>query len=43
VIYRLEDWQAGVPLPKGFDVADAVAYGWTADEITKFMRATVRP
>lgn len=42
-MYRLEDWQAGKPLPKGFDVADAVAGGWTADEITQFMRATVRP
>lgn len=40
--YRLEDWQAGKPLPKGFDVADAVAGGWTKADIDTFMRATVR-
>ena len=41
--YRLEDWQAGRPLPKGFDVADAVRDGWTKADIDTFMRATVRP
>lgn len=41
--YRLADWRAGVPLPKGFDVADAVRDGWTPDQITEFMRATVKP
>lgn len=43
MIYRLEDWQSGVPLPKGFDVADAVRDGWTKADIDTFMRATVRP
>jgi putative DNA primase/helicase len=43
VTYGFNDWQAGRPLPKGFDVADAVRDGWTADHITQFMRATVRP
>lgn len=41
--YRLADWQAGTPLPKGFDVADAEAFGWSVDDVTAFMRATVRP
>lgn len=41
--YRLEDWQAGAALPKGFDVADAVRDGWSKADIEAFMRATVRP
>lgn len=41
--YRLADWQAGTPLPKGFDVADAEAFGWSVEDVTAFMRATVRP
>lgn len=41
--YRLEDWQSGKPMPKGFDVADAVRDGWSKADIEAFMRATVRP
>ena len=43
MIYRLEDWQAGKPLPKGFDVADAVRDGWSKPDIEAFMRSTARP
>lgn len=41
--YTFENWKSGDPLPKGWDVADAVDDGWTADEIVAFMKATVRP
>ena len=41
--YMLSDWQAGTPPPKGFDVADAVDFGWTSAEIEAFMRATAQP
>lgn len=41
--YLLSDWKAGVPVPKGWDVADAVADGWTKADLEWFMRATVKP
>lgn len=41
--YRPSDWWSGVVPPKGWDVADAVSDGWNADQITEFLRATVRP
>lgn len=41
--YLFSDWESQKPLPKGWDAADAVDDGWTADEIKFFMRATMRP
>ena len=41
--YMLRDFEAGCKPPKGWDVANAVADGWTSEQITAFMRATVRP
>lgn len=41
--YTFEQWLAGVPLPKGWDGADAVDDGWTSTEIEAFMRAKVGP
>ena len=42
-MYTYDDFQAGKPLPKGWDGADAVADGWTSQQIEAFMRATVQP
>lgn len=41
--YSFSDWEAGRPLPKGWDCADAVDDGWTRAQLDAFMRATVRP
>lgn len=41
--YRFQDWQDGVKPPKGWDCADAIDDGWTDDDLTAFMKATVRP
>lgn len=41
--YRFEDWQAGAPLPRGWDVADAIEDGWTRDQLDAFIRTYVRP
>lgn len=41
--YTFEDWKSGKPFPKkGWDAADAVADGWSKDDLDSFMRATVR-
>jgi predicted P-loop ATPase len=39
--YTPENWRSGAPLPKGWDVADAVADGWQKADIEAFMRAVV--
>ena len=39
--YQHANWQAGDPTPKGFDVADAVASGWTKDQIMAVRRANM--
>lgn len=41
--YLLTDWKAGACPPKGWDCADAVADGWTKEEIEWFMRTTAKP
>lgn len=41
--YTFGDWQAGRPMPKGYDVADCVRDGWSKVEIDTLIRATVRP
>lgn len=37
--YTLADWNARKSPPKGWDVADAIADGWSADELKLWMRA----
>lgn len=39
--FMLADWRAGSAPPKGWDVADAIDDGWTAEDIMSFMRETV--
>ena len=39
--FTFADWQAGKPIPKGWDCADACDDGWSNDELTQFMRGTV--
>lgn len=41
--YTFQDFRSGKLPPKGWDGADAVADGWTKDDLDNFMRATVRP
>lgn len=41
VTYPFADWQAGIRPPKGWDCANAVEDGWTAADVTTWMRATV--
>lgn len=41
--YSVKNLLAGVPRPKGWDVADAAADKWGKHNIEAFMRATVRP
>ena len=36
--YPYCDWLAGIPIPHGWDGADAVDDGWTAPELTEFMK-----
>jgi len=38
--YLMADWQAGTPASEGWDCADAIEDGWTADDLLAFMRAT---
>jgi predicted P-loop ATPase len=40
--YSFDDWQSGATPPKGWDCADAIADGWTKENLDAFMRATVR-
>lgn len=41
--YSLDDFKAGRTPPKGWDAADAVADGWSKQDIEGFMRATATP
>jgi len=39
--YAFQDWQSGRRPPKGFDVADAIAWGWGKDGVQNMLRASV--
>ncbi len=39
--YSFTDWKSGVLPPIGWDVADAIADGWTFDDVDGLMRASV--
>lgn len=39
--YQFADWQTGARPPKGFDVADAIAFGWGRDGVQAMLRAAV--
>lgn len=39
--FAFRDWQAGSRPEKGYDVADCIRDGWTADDITAMMKSAV--
>lgn len=41
-MWTYQDWQAGTKPPKGYDVADCERDGWTAQQVTEYMKATVK-
>ena len=41
--FTLADWRSGARPEKGWDVADAIADGWTADDLITFMKLVVSP
>lgn len=41
--YLYADWLCGRAPPKGWDAADAVADGWTEDDLFAFIQAAARP
>lgn len=40
--YSFQDWLEDVRPPKGWDCADAIDDGWTPEQLTEFMKKTVR-
>lgn len=40
--YSLGQWKDGVHPPKGWDCADAIEDGWTREDVTWFLKKTVR-
>lgn len=39
-LYTVVDWRSGKPMPKGWDVADALRDGWQRADLDAFMKAT---